>query len=195
MLRIGPTTARFFLVTRVPLDPKALAARLRVLAMPGHAVLVVPEGRSTETDLAEVTLARVEGPYDALLGDAARALGLADKLDPVHLAPPGTRLVVHLASKRVWFAGVLVHPLREQAYRLIEILAKLGGESIAAKKVGEMISGANVEGSTAQAKHGWKLAVEASFARAGLAVPEDAANVVESVRRGEVRMGVAVFVG
>jgi hypothetical protein len=194
-LRIGSAAARFFLLTRLPLDPKALAARLRLLAMPGHVVLVVPAGRSAGTDLAEVTLAHVAGPYGTLVGDAARALGLGDKVDPIHLAPAGTRLVVHLASRRVWFDGVLIHPLREQSYRLVEILAKLGGEAIGAKRLSEMLSGVNVEGATAQAKHGLKRAIAASFARAGRKVPKDAWRMVESVRRGEVRMGVSVFVG
>ncbi len=194
-LRMGPATVRFFLLTRLPFDPKALAERLRQAAMPGHAVLVVPEGRSAQTDLAEVKLASVTGPYASLVGDAARALGLGDKVDPIHLAPPGTRLVVHQASKRVWFDGVLIQPLREQAYRLVEILAGLGGAAIGAKKLGEMISGLNVEGATAQAKHGLKLAIAASFAREGRPVPKDAGKIVESVRRGEVRMGVTAFVG
>jgi hypothetical protein len=192
--RMGHTSARFFLLTRMPLDVKALAERLRLLAMPGHVVLVVPAGRSAGTDLAEVKLARIEGPYGALIGDAARSLGLAEKVEPMYLAPAGTRLVVHLGSKRVWFDGVLIHPLREQSYRLVEILAKLGGESIGAKALAEKISGANVEGATAQAKHGLKLAILASFARKGRKVPKDAAAIVERVRKGEVRMGVAVFV-
>jgi hypothetical protein len=193
-LRMGHARARFFLVTRTPLDPKGLAERLRRLAVPGHVVLVVPTGRSAGTDLAEVELARVEGPYDGLIADAARALGLAEQIDPMHLAPPGTRLVVHEASKRVWFDGVLIHPLREQSYRLVEILAKLAGAAIGAKKLAEMISGgANVEGATAQAKHGLKLAIAASFAREGREVPRDASSIVERVRKGEVRMGVTAF--
>ncbi len=193
-LRMGHAWARFFLLTRMPLDPKALAERLRLRAVPGHVVLLVPPGRTAGTDLAEATLTRVEGPYDGLVGDAARALGLADKIDPIHLAPPGTRVVVHLASKRVWFDGVLIHPLREQPYRLVEILARLGGEAMGAKELAEKISGVNVEGATAQAKHGLKRAIEVSFAREGRKVPRDAERIVERVRKGEVRMGVAVFV-
>jgi hypothetical protein len=58
-----------------------------------------------------------------------------------------------------------------------------------------MISGTNVEGATAQAKHSLKLAILASFARLGRKVPKDAGRIVERVRSGEVRMGVTVFVG
>ena len=192
--RMGHTSARFFLLTRMPLDAKALAERLRLLAMPGHVVLVVPAGRSAGTDLGRRS-SRGSKALTTRSSETRRARSASPRrFEPMYLAPAGTRLVVHLGSKRVWFDGVLIYPLREQSYRLVEILAQLGGESIGAKALAEKISGANVEGATAQAKHGLKLAILASFARKGRKVPKDAAAIVERVRKGEVRMGVAVFV-
>jgi hypothetical protein len=193
-LAIGATQARFFFLSRMPIDPKALAERLRLRAMPGHAVLLVPAGRKSRTGLPEVEVARAHGPYDGVVGAAARALGLAKEVSPILLAPAGTRVVVHLASRRVWFDGVLIHPLREQSYKMVEILAKLGGASIGKKDLAEQISLANLDGAAAQAKHGLKLAILASFEREGRPVPADAEKIVETVRRGEVRIGVPVFV-
>jgi hypothetical protein len=194
-IKIGPAKARLFLITRAPVDPATLGAWLRLRAMPGHVVLLVPPGRTTGTGLAEVEMANVAGPYEALLADAARALGLAKHIDPLLAAPASARVVIHRASRRFWFDGVLVHPLPEQAYRLAEILAMRAGAAMNVKELGRLLSANRSDDAiTRQAKRALMKAIAASFAREKRVLPKDAARVVESAVRGEVRMGVEAFV-
>jgi hypothetical protein len=193
-LAIGPTFVRFFLLLRDPASSPGLADRLRLRASPGHAVVILPEKRRAKLGLPEIPLARTEGPYDGIVREAARALGLTSALDPVMLAPPGTRVVVDRTSRRVWFDGVLLRGLPEPSYRLVEALATRNGAAATTKELSMALSGGKSVEAIRLAKHRLLTAIRVAFAEAGREAPPDAKRIVERVRKGEVRMGLSVFV-
>jgi hypothetical protein len=194
--RFGAVALRFFLVAR---DPGASAAALvtlvRRLANPGHAVLVVPRGRSAATGLAEIGLPRIGGPYRALLSDAVAACGLEADVDAVHCAPPGTRLVLDTRSQKAWFDGVPMERLGERGFRFFELLAAQKGRVIAAKALGELLSPGRSDDVTArEAKMKARQWMEESFAAKGVEPPGDLDAVVVREHGSGYRLAASCFV-
>jgi hypothetical protein len=101
-------------------DRKAIVRRIAADVFPAHAVLLVPEGRAWESGLFEVEYRGLVEGGTALVERAVRLARLEDDVDLWRLthAP----LVVHRASRRVWFHGVLLD-LPDSGYAFVEGLA------------------------------------------------------------------------
>lgn len=124
-LSIGAVSVRPFLVTRQPLvPPGTLAATLARTARPDHAVAIVPEGRAVDPSLPAVAMRRIVPPFDMLIPEIVRALGIEERVPLLDRVPLGTRLVVHVAGNRMWLDKIELTALSPQARALLVTLAR-----------------------------------------------------------------------
>jgi hypothetical protein len=169
---------------------------VQLVTAKGLAVVLVPPDCSTRSGLREVTLHRHAPPFDSNLTAAiADALGLSDKLDALHLAPIGTRLVVDCVSRRAWFDGHLLSEVGDdQRFRWLELVAHavFSRQPLSTTTLSDEISAG--PDAYKRAKRELLKAMAESFTSAGKPVPADLNANTFPAAGGKNGYGVSVTV-
>ena len=108
-------------------EPSAgTGARIRAFANGIHSVLLLPSPNAKSPEIPHVVLNTALPTREQILRAAINALGLANAVPAIYVAPEGARLVVDSQLKKIWLDGVEVEGLSpdSQAFRFIEQLAR-----------------------------------------------------------------------
>jgi hypothetical protein len=190
---LATTHALVFVPTR-PIRP-ATVARLREAAEHGHAVLVTPAGRMREQGLREISMPKLAGPWQPLLGALVRALRVEAYVDTTLYATPGARVVLHRSTQRMWLDGVACTLVTELQFRLLELLVVHAGQPVHTKDIAAHITRGNFhEDTTRRAIEGLLGAIGKSFTAQKKKAPKDLRDLIGMPRRGYYALQVAGFV-
>jgi hypothetical protein len=189
---MAPTRVHFHLCARAPSNA-SLDLRRKSVA-PDMTIFVVPSGRSLPAGFAHVALASLAGPYRPLLEATVRALGIEKLVDPTLYVSPDVRLVVHVATKQIYFDGKRIAKTNAGTFHMISFLAANTGHSVETRDILKAMSpksdyGANVS----RAMRAFEAAIVDAFG-GKRKTPKDYAKIFAMDKLGKYRLAVPVLV-
>jgi hypothetical protein len=190
---LGPTHVLVSVLTR-PIRA-VTAARLRDAAGYGHAIVALPEGRDEGQGLHVIPMPPLRGPYRPMLQAMVRRLKLESSVETPLYAPAGTRVVVHVASLRIWVDGVACAGATEAHVRLLQILFEHAGQPVHTKDVAEHVAqGSQHTDTTRKAVESFYVAVEKSHKALKRKPPRDLRSFIAQPKLGMYALKVPAFV-
>jgi hypothetical protein len=179
---IGPATAA------------DLGERLKAIARPAHAVLLLPPGRALGSGVVEAAWPESEKDARDLVRVVARGLGAAAKL-PVYLAAPkGARFAIDEARREAYLDGIALVKLADAAFVLLLLMAKAAGAVVSTKDANEALVRSRDAEAAKKARARLAHGIVASFDLAGAPLPEDFEVLIETRPRGGYRITVEAYV-
>jgi hypothetical protein len=166
---------------------------IKAAAFPAHAVLLVPKGRAWKSGLFEVEFEGLVRGGTELVARAVALAKLEDDVDPCRLTD--AELVVHRASRRVWYLGTPM-TLADSGYAFVEGLAMRPGEVSTTREVCKWLSRAREDLQAAKATRPKVVRwMKQSFEAAGKKVTaEQIERVIVVEGKKGYRLGVTVKV-
>jgi hypothetical protein len=189
---LGPTHVLVSLLTR-PIRPVTMA-RLRDAAGHGHAIVVAPEGRDEAQGLHAVPMPPLRGPHRPMLQAIVRRLKLESAVDTPLYAPDDARVVVHVASLRIWIDGVACAGATEAHVRLLQVLFAHAGQPVHTKDVAEHVAqGKQHTDTTRKTVESFYVAVEKSHKALTKKPPKDLRTFIAQPKLGVYALKVPAF--
>lgn len=174
-VRIGDFDFRPFYLICTP--RQGIGDRLRRAAGGARVVVLVPQGRTTGSELAEAELECAVPSKAEVERRLVLASGLKDQLPAIHHAPAGSRLVVDTQRGTVWVDSVIVDGLKDdtQPFNFVLELARACPYGIPSAELSQRIASGRDDETTAarQAKRVAKKAIAEALANAGKEPLED----------------------
>lgn len=192
MLRVEEASFRLLYVVGPP--RAELGSRAQHLAGGRKPVLLVPPGRSVDSDLCVVRLESAMPLLHLVRRAVVVASGMERDVPALHLADAAHRLVVDTLHGRIWFDAIPV-PLKEDAhaFKLVLALARARPEPVEHTALAKDLNGARKDDNTVvrQAKAAANKAIRLAITDAGREPPKD---VFPTAGVGAYRCVVPAFV-